>query len=432
MADDQTLFALASGPPPCAIAIMRVSGPVASQIASLLGARPVPPRRASLRRLHDPRDGSLIDEALLLYFPAPASATGDDVLEIQCHGSRAIVRALEDALASLPGLVKAGPGDFTRRAFANGRINLAQVEALGDLLAAETDRQRRAALSLWEGGLTGALEQTRSGLLAAAARLELALDFADEEDHASATALTDEARAELAACRATLADLSRRADGRRLREGIRVVLGGSPNAGKSTLFNALVGRDAAIVSAEAGTTRDVVEAVVERGGLPFILSDTAGLRDVPWESVEGQGIARAQALIDRADILLWLEETPPPVGESVRVIHVLPKADADPPAGPGRIAVSARDGWGIDHLWQAILTAAAPLVPALGDFGLNERQFALIGEALSALAEALAVRDELIMAEQLRLALFALDQLIGRASTEAMLDTLFAGFCIGK
>jgi tRNA modification GTPase len=428
-----TIFALASGVLPCAIAILRISGPRAGDVPRLLGTRAVVARRASVRHLTDPTDGSLIDEALLVFFPSPSSATGEDVLEIQCHGSRAVVARLEQTLGKFDGFEKAGPGDFTRRAFSNGRLALAGVEALGDLLSAETDRQRRAALALWEGGLTHDVGQWRDAALGLAAQIEMALDFAEEGDEGHVETLLIAVRNGIVALHTEIAERLARPSGERLREGLRVVLAGPPNAGKSTLFNALVGRDAAIVAPEAGTTRDVIESSLSWHGLPFLLCDTAGLRDESESEVESVGIRRAATLAEQADIVLWLGAPDAVPAAITDPVLVRSKADLSGDSSNGEgIAVSARTGQGLSALIDAIVRKAEGMVPMAGDYGLNRRQRAWLEVAAEALLGAQKERDELLIADWLRSVLGAFEALIGRADTEAMLDTLFARFCIGK
>jgi tRNA modification GTPase len=330
----------------------------------------------------------------------------------------------------LPGLRGAQPGEFTRRAFENGRIDLAEAEGLADLLAAETEAQRRNALAMASGALSRAVERWRGDLLAASARIEAILDFSDEDDVADddsgageeALRIADEIEQQLA-----------RPSAERLRDGIRVVLAGPPNAGKSTLLNAIVGREAAITAATAGTTRDIIEAPVAIGGTAFLLTDTAGLRDSD-EAVERIGVERAQAALGSADILLWLGE-PASCPDRTRAIMVHARADL-----PGReeaaagtdVAVSAASGRGVPELIALIQRRAFALLPVEGELALNRRQRELLAECAAALRLAEGSRDLLLIAEASRLALTALDRLTGRAGVEDMLDRLFGAFCIGK
>ena len=299
-----TIFALSSGAPPCAISVMRLSGPdAAAALQALAGSLP-PPRKAVVRTLRGVA-GEVLDEALVLWFPGPASATGEDCAELHCHGGRAVIAAIGRELAAMPGLRAAEPGEFTRRAFANGRIDLAQAEALGDLLQAETELQRRVAQAGVGGGLSNIVEDWRGRLLQLSAAVEAILDFSDEDDVGAVPADLVAGRCAL---HREISEVLSRPPAERLRDGVRVVIAGPPNSGKSSLFNALIGDGAAIVSPLAGTTRDVIERSVAFGGVPFVLVDTAGLRDEGAEEIERIGISRAHAQIGRADIVLWLGE----------------------------------------------------------------------------------------------------------------------------
>ena len=418
-----TIFALASGSVPAAIAVLRISGPDVPAIARAVHGQPEP-RRATLRRLLDPSDGTLIDRALVLSFPAPDSSTGEDVLEWHLHGGRAVVAAAERVLLSL-GARPAEAGEFTRRAFANGRIDLTEAEGLAELTAATSDAARRAALTQAEGALSRAIAGWQARTLELAARVEAAIDFDDEEDvsdelvpiHAGMAAL----RAELLA---TLASPS----AEQLRDGVRVVLAGPPNAGKSSLFNALTGRDAAIVTDVPGTTRDVLEAAVEWDGVPILLQDTAGRRDSD-DPVERIGVERAEAAVAAADLVLWLGDDEPPNVLAPGALALHARAD-ERPVAEGRLAVSVVTGEGLAALREAILTYARTRLSGPDQLALTVRQQAAIRTAADALEEAEA--DPLLLAEQLRLVRDAWDRLTGRAGTEEMLDALFGRFCVGK
>ena len=421
-----TIFALSSGAPPAGIAVVRVSGPEAgTALASLAGTLPEP-RRAVSRTLRD-AGGGVLDRALVLWLPGPGTATGEDVAELHLHGGRAVVAAVEAALAAQPGLRRAGPGEFTRRAFANGRIDLAEAEGLADLLAAETELQRRAAMAAAGGALSRMVEGWRDRLLMLSARVEAVLDFGDEDDVGG---LDSRFHTDLAGLSRELAEWLARPRAELLREGFRVVLAGPPNAGKSSLFNALVESAAAITAPTEGTTRDVLERGVALRGVPFTFVDTAGLRGETADAVEAIGIARAEAEMARADLVLWLgPEGLGPEG----AWEIESKADA---GGTGKAAprhrVSAMTGQGVDDLRQDLADHARAAMPRPGEVALNSRQHALIGEAGNALASVAAGEDLLLTAEKLRLARVAFDRLIGRASTEDMLDALFGRFCIGK
>lgn len=426
MAD--TIFALASGAPPAAIAIVRISGRGAISAGETLAGGPLAARRPSVRALRDPAGGALLDRALVLAFQAPASATGEDVVELHLHGGRAVVAAVLAALAAITGLRAAEPGEFTRRALANGRIDLAQAEGLGDLLMAQTERQRRAAMFGTEGLLGRMIATWSAELLAIAAGIEAELDFADEGDVADALMSDYSGRA--TALAATMSAVLDQPPVERLHDGVRVVLAGPPNAGKSTLLNRLAEREAAIVSPIAGTTRDVIEVPVVRGGIAYLLSDTAGLVEASEDPIEAIGVARARALLDRADIVLWLGDDAP---ASSDWLWLYPRADAREPCGnAARLIVSAASGLGLAAIWQAIAARAATLLPREDAPTLNARQRALCLAARDALQAAAGAHDLVLAAEHLRAGLRALDAITGAVGVEAMLDALFARFCIGK
>lgn len=428
-----TIFALGSGQLPAALGVMRISGPAAGVVLGRLAGGMPTPRRASLRRLTDPRNGVVLDDALVLWFPGPHSATGEDCAELHLHGGRAVAAAVEAALVGLE-LRPAQPGEFTRRGFANGRLDLAQVEGLADVLAAETELQRRSAQAMAGGVLSRAAETWRSGILMLSAQIEASLDFADEDDVGGEGGALPPGFYEASdALIATLGEWLDRPRAEPLREGFRVVLAGPPNAGKSSLFNALVESEAAIISAQPGTTRDVLVSGVALGGVPFSFVDTAGLRDHGAGEIEAIGIARARAEAERADLVLWLG--PEGLGPVDRPLwEIAAQCDrADHEAkGPGAMRVSALSGEGLDGLRDALMAAARTAMPAPGMAALNRRQAQCLGEARDALASAKQEHDPLLAAECLRLARRAIDALVGRADTEAMLDALFGRFCIGK
>lgn len=430
-----TIFALSSGQPPAAIAVIRISGPHAEAALCALAGDLPPPRSARLRHLKD-GDGAPLDQALILWFPGSRTATGEPLAELHLHGGRAVVRAVEARLVALPGLRAAEPGEFTRRAFANGVLDLAEAEGLADLLSAETEAQRRNAIALADGHLSRAVEGWQDELLRISALVEADLDFSDEYD-------VDPARAEMISD--AVADLNvameewlLRPPVERLKDGLLVVLAGPPNAGKSTLINALAQREAVITSDIAGTTRDVIEIPVSVGGVAMRLADTAGLRDETGDVIEAMGIERARSMVDAADILVWLgpvDDAP----DHPALIIVAPQADryADDALWQARaegadVIVSAQSGQGMAALVDAVLAEASELLPMGGEIALNERQRIAIAEAVEVLTTAHEQEDLLIIAERLRIARAALDRLTGRASTEHMLDALFGRFCIGK
>jgi len=422
-----TIFALSSGAPPAAIGVIRVSGPEAGAALQALAGRLPAPRRASLATLHD-AEGGLLDQALVLWFPGPDTATGEDLAELHCHGGRAVIAAITRALAALPGLREAQPGEFTRRAFANGRLDLAEAEGLADLLAAETELQRAAALGNLAGALSRQVEAWRARVLELSAGIEAVLDFSDEED---ASELPEGFTWNIAALAADLGEWLDRPRSERLGEGFRVVLAGPPNAGKSTLFNALVESEAAITSPIAGTTRDVIERSVAIAGVPFTFVDTAGLREEGGDRIEAIGIDRARDALARADAVLWLGAEGEGPQDAWEVAAQSDRTDFAPKSR-ANFTLSATTGDGVSALKDALVEAARGALPKPGEAALNARQHARLSDAAEALVSAQGLADPLLVAEELRRARLAFDRLIGRATTEDMLDTLFGRFCIGK
>lgn len=421
-----SIFAVSSGAPPAAIAIIRLSGPATfACVRAISGALPKA-RHAALRAIRDPASGELLDRGLVLLFPGPDSATGEDLAELHLHGGRAVVRAVEDMLARQPGLRTAEAGEFTRRALIAGRIDLAQAEGLGDLLSAETESQRRAAIGAAEGLVSRRILGWSDRVLALAAEVEAALDFSDEDDVGE-----PDIGLRLAALAAEIERVAGGPTTERVRDGVRVVLAGPPNSGKSTLFNALVEREAAIVSPIAGTTRDRIEAPVSRGGVAYVLTDTAGMTEVTADPIEAIGVTRAKEAMAQGDIILWLGEDAPPQG----ALWVHARADAAGrqtlPAGRD-VAVSAHSGEGVADVWAAVGERAVQLLPRLDDIAMNARQTALSLDCAAELRAAQDVADMLLIAEHLRRARLALDRITGVTDVEAMLDGLFARFCIGK
>lgn len=422
-----TIFALSSGAPPAAIGVVRISGPQAGAALTALGGRLPEPRRAALMRVRD-GEGRVLDEALVLWLPGPRTETGEDTAELQCHGGRAVIAAVEGALARLPGLRRALPGEFTRRAFANGKIDLAEAEGLADLLEAETELQRFSAQALAGGALSRQVEGWRESLLVLSASVEAVLDFADEDDVA---VLPADFALRIAALHEAISAALSRPRAEMLREGFRVVIAGPPNAGKSTLFNCLVESEAAIATPIAGTTRDVLTRPVAIAGVPFLFADTAGLHDGVDDVVEAIGIERALEALDRADLVLWLgpEGAGPPAAWEIEA--QADRADHPVKRAP-RHRISAKSGQGIDALRVDLVDAARSALPRPGELALNERQHNLLGEARTALAEAREQDNPLLLAECLRMARQSFDSLLGRTATEDMLDALFGRFCIGK
>jgi tRNA modification GTPase len=436
-----TIFALSSGAPPAGVAVVRVSGPdVRYVLETMIGSIPEP-RRATLASLRG-GDGAALDTGLVLWFPGPASFTGEDVAELHVHGGRAVVAAVLRSLGGIAGLRPAEPGEFTRRAFTAGRLDLTEVEGLADLIRAETEAQRRQALRQASGALRRTLDDWRSRLVRARALVEAELDFADEEDvpESVSEAAWGEVAAVAAAIDRHLADDNR---GERLRDGAEVVLVGPVNAGKSTLLNALARRDVAIVSPEPGTTRDLIEVRLDVAGYPFTIVDTAGLRETDG-AVEREGMRRARARAEAADLVLALDDVAqartaaPSTGSVIAVGTKADLIDSDSErirlAAMFDVLVSAETGAGLDAL-----------VARLADFGrfrMESSEAAPITQArhraaLAACRDALgAARDDALplelRAEELRHATEALGRLTGRVDVEDLLDVIFRDFCIGK
>lgn len=427
------IFALASGSGRAAVAVIRVSGAgTAGLVETLAGGLPAP-RRASLRRLR--HGGVVLDRALVLWLPGPGSYTGEDSAELQLHGGPAVVAAVAEALAAL-GARPAEPGEFTRRAFLNSKLDLTEAEGIADLIAAETEAQRRQALRQAEGGLAARLAGWAARLTRLLARQEAFIEF-EEEDlpvdlDAQVAAEATELRGEMAAL---LSDGGR---AEKLRDGLAVAILGAPNAGKSSVLNALVGRDAAIVSARAGTTRDVVEVRMVLAGVPVTLADTAGLREAADE-IEAEGVRRALARAETADLrLLVFAADAEPDGATLALrgpdaLVVLNKADLGAGTMEDAIAVSARTGHGMTALRERLEAAAADRA------GLSDAAALTRPRHRAALREAVEWLDRLaeaslpeLRAEALRNALRVLSRLTGRVDVEQVLDLVFSEFCIGK
>ncbi|HET7448037.1 MAG TPA: tRNA uridine-5-carboxymethylaminomethyl(34) synthesis GTPase MnmE [Methyloceanibacter sp.] len=435
-----TIVALASGAMPAAIAVVRISGPRTRNVLEAFGGGVPEARHAALRDIGPPRLPA-IDRGLVIWFPGPASFTGEDMAELHTHGSRAVVGEVMEAVLSLDGTRLAEPGEFARRAFENGKLDLTQVEGLADLISAETEAQRRQALAQAEGSLRALYEGWRAELLRAQTFMEAGLDFADEGDVVADVALKAEAIVTplLISISHHLAD--RR--GERLRDGVRIVIAGRPNVGKSSLLNALAKRDVAIVSEEAGTTRDVLEVHLDLGALPVILSDTAGLRDTA-SKVEAEGVRRALSRTEQADVVLWLVDATAPVwdppvalGTKPAVIGVLNKIDLAPHAVPPRqcVQISAKTGQGFDGLIEALEEHATMIAETGAGSPLmtRARHRAELEGARAALQRFgdPSLSPEL-KAEELRIAARHLGRLTGRINVEEVLGAIFGEFCIGK
>jgi tRNA modification GTPase len=455
MTDDRpTVFALSSGRPPAAVAVVRICGPQAGRALETLIGRVPPPRQAALARVREPASGEVIDEALALWFPSPRSETGEDMAELQLHGGHAVVGAVLEALGAVEGCRLAEPGEFTRRAFANGRLDLTEVEGLADLIAAETPAQRRQAYRQLKGLIGDRAETWRQQIIEALALVEARIDFSDEADVPEnligpALHAAQQLRSMIAA---SLADGGR---GERLRDGLVVAIAGPPNAGKSALLNRLARREAAIVSPYPGTTRDVIEVHLDLGGYPVTLLDTAGIR-ASDDPVEQEGVRRATARAAMADLVLWVIDgsaaggAATDIGESLfksEVWLIRNKADLL----VDKLGISCESGsvsWGQEFTISATMgTGVEALVAALsglahGYFSATESALVTRARHRQALEQTVAALDralaqgtsghEELIAEELRAAATTLGRLTGRVDVEDILDVIFRDFCIGK
>jgi len=438
----QTIFALSSGRPPSAIAIVRVSGPEAgTAVAALAGTMPVP-RMATRALLRDARRQP-IDDAVILWFPGPASATGEDVAEFHVHGGRAVLAALFASLSSFENMRAAEPGEFTRRGFENGKLDLTEAEGLDDLIHADTDRQRRQALRHLKGMLGDRARDWRAQIIEASALIEAGIDFSDEGDVPAELIAPAVVKIEtlLGEIQEVLAAQGR---SERLREGLVVAIAGPPNVGKSTLMNALARREVAIVSPHAGTTRDIIEVQLDLDGYPVTVIDTAGIREAD-DPVEQEGVRRARARAAEADLVLWMTDAQHREGRpqgAAPVWMVRNKIDLDSAsavapaeAGEGDFRISASRGDGLHRLIAALVGFAQDYFGS-GEGGLigRERQRKLLQETAASLQRSISVmgEGEEFAAEDLRTAVQSLGRLLGRVDVEDILDVVFREFCIGK
>jgi len=439
---EQTIFALSSGRPPSAIAIVRISGPqAATALGSLAGKVPAP-RLATRVLLRDPNQQA-IDDAVVLWFPGPASATGEDVAEFHVHGGRAVLASLLTALSAFADVRAAEPGEFTRRAFENGKLDLTEAEGLDDLVRADTDRQRRQALRQLQGLLGDKARDWRAEIIGASALIEAGIDFSDEGD--VPLELIAPARAKIKKLLVEIEEvLAAQGRSERLREGLVVAIAGPPNVGKSTLMNALARREVAIVSPHAGTTRDVIEVQLDLDGYPVTVIDTAGIRETD-DPVEQEGVRRARARAAEADLVLWLVDAQQEKNlqqGAAPVWMVRNKIDLDPatarwPQGQDAadFRISARRGEGIEELIAALVGFAQDYFGS-DDGGLigRGRQRKLLQQTAASLQRSMAVmgEGEELAAEDLRMAAYSLGRLLGRVDVEDILDVIFREFCIGK
>ncbi|CAN7650314.1 tRNA uridine-5-carboxymethylaminomethyl(34) synthesis GTPase MnmE [Bradyrhizobium sp. LjRoot220] len=439
---DQTIFALSSGRAPSAIAVVRVSGPGAGPALTALGGK-IPPARAATRMLLRDASGQPLDDSVVLWFPGPASATGEDVAEFHVHGGRAVLAAIFAALAAQENMRPAEPGEFTRRAFENGKLDLTEAEGLDDLIHADTDRQRRRALRQLKGLLGDKARDWRARIIEASALIEAGIDFSDEGDVPAE--LIAPALAKIKTLRDEIEEvLAAQGQSERLRDGLVVAIAGPPNVGKSTLMNQLARREVAIVSPHAGTTRDVIEVQLDLDGYPVTVIDTAGIRETD-DPVEQEGVRRARARAAEADLVLWLADGPDArMGHdgSAPVWRLRNKIDLDPTDrpmadGPGgaTFAISARSGEGLPELIAALVQFAQDYFGASeGGLISRTRQRQLLQQAAAALRRSIDVvgDGEELAAEELRVAAHHLGRLLGRVDVEDILDVIFREFCVGK
>lgn len=440
---EDTIFALSSGRLPAAIAVVRISGSNARVGLETFGVKLPEPRRAARAQLIDPDSRETIDDALALWFPAPRSETGEDTVELHLHGGLAVLAKVFAVLGGLDGFRPAEAGEFTKRAVLNGKIDISHAEGLGDLVSAETEAQRRQAMHQYQGALSKKVEAWREQLIEAMALIEANLDFSDEADvpESLLAPAMQVARTMLSEIEAALTDARR---GERLREGFSVAIAGAPNAGKSTLLNALAQRDVAIVSHIPGTTRDAIEVALDLKGVPVVLIDTAGIRETS-DPIEMEGVRRALARAEAADLVLLLE---PAAGVSIvlparphqTVWQIRTKSDLiDSDSKRSLIqhdslAISAKTGTGIDVLLMRLTKEAERFAgePALVT---RERQRVALREAAERISSALSLTklgQEELFAEELRLAARSLGRITGRVHVEDVLDKIFSSFCIGK
>ena len=445
---NDTIYAISSGSGRAGVAVIRISGPHSPDLLQHLCSGEIQARHAHLKTLRHPVTGDLLDQAVVLWFPAPGSFTGEDVAELHIHGGGAVIAAVMDAIGCVGGLRMAEAGEFTRRAFYNGKFDLTGIEAISDLVAAETEQQRRQALMQLRGGLSDQLNQWRGSLIDILAYVEAGIDFSDEED------VGDDVNRHMVSNILDLKNqigdhLNDQRAGERLRDGLQVVIAGPVNAGKSSLLNGLAKRDVAIVSEHAGTTRDVIEVHLDLNGFPVTVSDTAGLRDC-GDQIEEEGVRRARKKMETADIILWttdgtIEEAPFDfaIDSDQTLIRLRNKCDIDSDRIYPKLdeddypilAISAKTGAGFDRLVDSI-TDIAMTIQSSGETAIitrarHRQALVEIVDVLSKVLDTPDLADELI-AENLRICTRELGRLTGRVDVEDLLDVIFNDFCVGK
>lgn len=429
---NDTIYALSSGRLPAAIAVIRISGPKANEGLIALTGKVPEPRKAAYAVFKNPDSRETLDDGLAVWVPGPKSETGEDMAELHIHGGRAIVSSIFSVFSKLKGFRPAGPGEFTRRALLNGKIDVARVEGLGDLIAAETEAQRRQAVLQFRGGLSKKVEAWREKLLAVQAEVTAAIDFSDEGDvpkdllHSARNA----AASLVAEIRMALRDAGR---GERLREGFTVAIAGAPNVGKSTLLNRLAEREVAIVSDIPGTTRDVIEVALDLDGVPVVLVDTAGIRETS-DPVEAEGVKRARARAEAADLVLWLADDDRQIQVKDPVREWVIRTKSDLGAASKELAISAKTGEGMDGLIARLAEVAGKLAgePALVTHARQRQALEVAVTHLVALSSPEISDREELFAEELRLAADALGRITGKIGIEDVLGEIFKNFCIGK
>ena len=432
-----TIFAPATASGKAGVAVIRVSGPQALEAVKKMTAIKTPvPRKAMFSEIHTP-DGTAVDNGLVLYFPCPNSFTGEDVVEFQTHGGRAIISAVLNGLAQIGGFRPAGRGEFTRRAVENGKMDLTAAEGLADLVDAETEQQRKQALRQMGGALAKIYEDWHDRLLHVLAWMEAYIDFPEEEIPENVSA---DVRGKIAGLMSEIqVHLNDGRRGEKLRDGFQIAIIGAPNAGKSSLMNRLAQRDVAIVSSTAGTTRDIIEVRLDINGYPVIIADTAGLRDTD-EEIEAEGVRRAKARAEEADLILWLSDALKKKNEKEiknipleKIFCIMNKADQAEPQNDDNIWISAKTGQGIDVLLDRIGRFVEEKMALREEPSLTRlRHRKALEECMQCLNSSLKAPEIELMTEDLRMAMRSLGKITGQVQVEELLDVIFKDFCIGK